>query len=562
MIYPNKFPENKEHEKAEKTVYEKLRLLSNDYDIYYSKRFVNTTKYRKSEFEIDFIISKPEHGILCLEVKGGLINYNGTEDNWTQNSRLMQKDPVKQATSSMHSFVNIFTSLTRNIPVGWALCFPDCELIDAETPKSVNNRQILDQKKLLFVENSIDDLFSFIKEQNHHRSGSNQSDYEKLKKELLRDMGFVQLISTKIQSDEQKFIELTNEQITFFDRIKSNRHILTIGPAGSGKTIIAKTLAEDLNSQGKNVLFLCFNRTLANSIRNSFPLDHALNKTNGLNHIGVLTFHSLAKNLITDNDPNWWSENSKKYNFWDQLITQKLINILPKINSIYDAIIVDEAQDFKPIWIDIIFRLINKNNLFYIFLDRNQNIYGNEINFEVPFFKYYLTENCRNTKQIINTINKIPDIEVLANNNSPNGEPVITKNFKSKDDEFEFLQDEISNLINNQKIYPKQIIILLYPNKRSSCLDYKDTIANLNLIQFDRKEWEKNLDDILIELTIDDIQKISYTTINSYKGLESDVVFIIDLQNLKTVQDDKSKFLIYTGLSRAKHKLYLLSANS
>jgi superfamily I DNA/RNA helicase len=103
---------------------------------------------------------------------------------------------------------------------------------------------------------------------------------------------------------------------------------------------------------------------------------------------------------------------------------------------------------------------------------------------------------------------------------------------------------------------------LLYPNKRSSCLDYKDTIANLNLIQFDRKEWEKTLDDILIELTIDDIQKIRYTTINSYKGLESDVVFIIDLQNLKTVQDDKSKFLIYTGLSRAKHKLYLLSANS
>ena len=109
-----------------------------------------------------------------------------------------------------------------------------------------------------------------MKKQNSHRQGARRWMYNKFKTELLRDIGFVQVLSTRVKYNERNFIELTNTQISVFNRLKGNKNIITTGPAGSGKTIIAKTLAKDLLDTKKKVLFLCFNRTLANKIRYDF----------------------------------------------------------------------------------------------------------------------------------------------------------------------------------------------------------------------------------------------------------------------------------------------------
>ena len=94
--------------------------------------------------------------------------------------------------------------------------------------------------------------------------------YEKFKTKLLRGIGFVQVLSTKIKYDQNRFIELTHYQSELFRRIVSNKNIITSGPAGSGKTIVAKTIAQDFLNDGKTVLFLCFNRTIANKLRYEF----------------------------------------------------------------------------------------------------------------------------------------------------------------------------------------------------------------------------------------------------------------------------------------------------
>ena len=50
---------------------------------------------------------------------------------------------------------------------------------------------------------------------------------------------------------------------------------------------------------------------------------------------------------------------------------------------------------------------------------------------------------------------------------------------------------------------------------------------------------------------------IVYSTINTFKGLEADVVFKLDI-NLIEEQNKLEK--LYTEASRAKHKLYLLKS--
>ena len=163
MIYPEFFPEDRKNEIAEKAVFDRLKRVSSTYDIFYSRKFVTNGIGKKPEYEIDFIVCIPEKAVLCIEVKGGIINYSGIKDEWTQNSRPMSKRPDAQASSSAHSLVHTFTDLITEMPVGWALCFPDCDLENTkQLPGSINAAQIIGQLDLLHPEHSLPVIFDFI----------------------------------------------------------------------------------------------------------------------------------------------------------------------------------------------------------------------------------------------------------------------------------------------------------------------------------------------------------------------------------------------------------------
>ena len=48
---------------------------------------------------------------------------------------------------------------------------------------------------------------------------------------------------------------------------------------------------------------------------------------------------------------------------------------------------------------------------------------------------------------------------------------------------------------------------------------------------------------------------VNYTTINTFKGLEADIVFIVDADKIFLEQKQEK---LYTEASRAIHKLYVL----
>ena len=86
MIYPYQFPSNRSTEYAEKKVFERFESLKDKYDIFYSKSFISDTV--KKEFEIDFILAEKADRqnkctvIICVEVKGGIVEYDGTNNIW------------------------------------------------------------------------------------------------------------------------------------------------------------------------------------------------------------------------------------------------------------------------------------------------------------------------------------------------------------------------------------------------------------------------------------------------------------------------------------------------
>lgn len=73
---------------------------------------------------------------------------------------------------------------------------------------------------------------------------------------------------------ERAFLKLTNEQTGLLDYISEQNSATIQGAAGTGKTLIAKEAARRFGSEGRKVLFLCFNRMLFRFLSHMYPYEN------------------------------------------------------------------------------------------------------------------------------------------------------------------------------------------------------------------------------------------------------------------------------------------------
>ena len=179
-----------------------------------------------------------------------------------------------------------------------------------------------------------------------------------------------------------------------------------------------------------------------------------------------------------------------------------------------------------------------------IFMDQMQDIFRRYT--KIPnaerFIKYNLPENCRNTKAIVKYLSNVLNKKIESFDNSPSGGDVVVKSFKNSLEQQKYLIDEIKSLVREQGIKSEQILILINTSKLNSCLGSTNKIGNYDLKSLDNKARFVN-------------DAISYTNINTFKGLEADIVFVLDVDE---ISENNKKELLYTQASRAMHKLYIL----
>lgn len=531
MLYPDIFPEERADEHAERKVFQALKTVADRYDIFYARRFVSDGIDKRAEYEIDFLIFDPGRACVCLEVKGGQLRFSGIENAWYQNSRKLSKGPDQQAQSAAHSLVHSHKAL-RDIPVGWAVCFPDVSSSGTGGAPSLREEQIIDEQKLTYLPQSLESLFALIKQQHPNKNGARRREYHDFKALILRNLGFAKRLGSRFIQEDKRFVQLTERQLGFFKRVTGNQNILVNGPAGSGKTILGLTLAQEFAEKGKKVLFLCYNRTLANKIRYEFP--RSMQES-----VEVATFHSLAKRHIDKWDPDWWGNaNTTTDGFWSLEAPAKLDDCIDPNSAPYDVLIIDEGQDFKEFWFEIIFKLCRPDGRKFVFLDPNQDIFSHfsSLPSANSFFKYELLENCRNTRSIVAELNTLVDQHIQCFENAPVGEPVIKAVFSSKKDQFAFLEQEIKSLTTKHSIDPRDILFLLDETKAHTCLNEITTICGHPLTYLDQKARRHNT-------------SIAITTIDRFKGLECAVVFY-----LQHKASNRNK--VYTIISRATHLAY------
>ncbi len=515
-------------------VYQILRKLPNQYHVLYSKRITGGL-FGKAECEIDFIIFNGRDVVICLEVKGGAISFNGCTRQWLQNGGVIP-DVIKQATDAMHTLHRAVLFEAKNACVDWALCFPDCCLSSHNGAMEVHPAQIIDEKALTDIDAGVLKLEAHVRSKYPHRAGMSSAEVTAFISRLTRSIGFVQILGVRFAREAEQIIQVTTEQLEVLADLEVNPRMLVQGAAGTGKTIIAQTFAKRLAEGKKEVLLLFFNRGIAKQARYAFPREDSVN---------VSTFSSFAKRLMEKHDPEWWDAQKESTNeFWNTTLPLKLMDIpqseLPK----FDAVIVDEGQDFKPEWFEFLSTVLRdpENSYFTVLLDEKQDIFGHWKSFPCqpkPYHKV-LFKNCRNTKQIVAYLNEKHPTNMVSHERSPFGAPVRERTVRDEAEELKAITEDVKTLTTKEGIKPGSIVILVSADKEESCLRAVTEVAGFRL-QSTYAGFDPNA------------RHLYYSKIDIFKGLEADVVLLC----LGEITSTDLPRALYVRGSRAKHLLHI-----
>jgi hypothetical protein len=535
QMYPPVYPHKLDPDNPEMAVFESLRKLSDDHHVFYSKR-LKGVKNAKEEVEIDFLVFDGKRTLLCFEVKGGIISYDGQTQGWRMNGNPMKTAPNVQASRATHSLIKYMGQRVQSLSVDWALWFPQCSKPKGLRIPELDSQLVFDEGDLLDVKGAIGRAQDAVAKK-FPRRGASPRQAEDLVAELSRSLAFINKVGVRIARDCQQLVEVTSEQLTALDDLELNPRMVISGFAGTGKTLLAQEFARRLADRGKNVVFLCYNKILAKKIRYGFPRESS---------VQVATFHSLARRLIEQHIPGWWEQHvGQASGFWDEEVPLALLEIEPDALERVDAVIVDEGQDFKPEWFEFLENLLvdQEKSHHCVFLDEKQDIFSHWDN--IPWIKQAakkaLRRNCRNTKAIIEYLRELLPSDMEAFDRSPEGLQVVRRKVSSPAEEKRLVVKDLRDLLQNQGVLPGEIVLLSNASRAESCLQGIDPVAGVPLVSMsDRYDSRK--------------KSIQHTTIRMFKGLEAPVVFIVDLSH---ADPERLAQALYTSASRAQTLLYI-----
>lgn len=193
------------------------------------------------------------------------------------------------------------------------------------------------------------------------------------------------LVEPDYSSAQRRPIELDAAQRGYVTSRTQSGYRRIKGPAGSGKSLILAARAAQLLGEGKEVLVVTFNITLLH-----YLMDVAVRWPNahGRTRQGItwLNFHAWCKRVCEESDHEDEYRDLWKGGEGQQghvLSTQLPALVASCIDSDdenviqrYDAVLVDEGQDFLPAWWNVLRKVCRAGGEMLLVADATQDIYG------------------------------------------------------------------------------------------------------------------------------------------------------------------------------------------
>lgn len=399
--------------RAEARFYETCRdHLPEDIVVIYSANWIyRDAKGRLNEGEADFTLLSAQSGLLAVEVKGGGVSFDATAGAWHSLDRNRRqnaiKDPFKQASKERHALLDQITghaswrqwSGTR-LTIGHAVMLPD---ISDPTPLLGPDRQ----RELVGVNADFQNIAQWYSRVMRFWSQANDDalgakGIRLIEDILCKSIDVRPVLRAAVDDAEQQRIRLTANQAKVFRVIGGRRRAVVSGGAGTGKTVLAVEKAKALADAGLSVLLLCYNRPLADSLAIGLK-DESLIQAQSYHQLcdqRIRQAHQKGHEILKEAEEAY--PGTGEQHRFDVQMPYALALSADVLDERFDALVVDEAQDFSDeYWLGVEMLLSDQENGYlYIFIDENQALYPRKAKLPVEDEPFYLTNNCRNTAPI------------------------------------------------------------------------------------------------------------------------------------------------------------------
>jgi hypothetical protein len=519
---------------AEVLLFAKLRTaLGSDWVALHHVRWLQKEPGRNArDGEADFVLAHPEHGALVLEVKGGAVTFDAASGEWTSRSKKGSessiKDPFDQAKDASYALMDHLRSLpgwpSRWGPIGYAVSFPDGRLGSAPLPHmapvliDVDDLEPPDRLEARLVE-----ICGFWRRDTHT---TEERGVARMVDSLAHDVRIEHPLRLDVEEAEREILRLSDQQFRILDMLDAERRVAVAGPAGAGKTLIAAEKARRLAAQGFDVLFTCFNRPLADHLR------RALADQPG---IRVSGFHQLCLDLAREAGVETWGKRDDPA-FWDEKLPEYLGEAVDRLGPRFDALVVDEAQDFGESWWLALQMLLRQpdTGVIYVFFDDNQAIYRRPGGMPEGLVSARLAENWRNTSPIFDAVMGFYEGGKVTCA-GPEGPPIEMLSVAKEDLRSE-LSKVLHRLIEEGDLAARDVAVLT-PHSPA----HSPVLGQVGAFK----------------LTDDPVGKrdVRLSSIYRYKGLDAPAVVICDVDRF--VEEEFTK-LMYVACSRARAYLAVL----
>ena len=540
---------DKETSNAERKLFKLFSESANLNDWYCLHSLGVSNHIHKREGEIDFLLVGPD-GVFAIEVKGGRVSREDGVWKFTdRHGRTTTKNesPFDQARTALYS---LRSDLVRHLGVGpnhylfgYGAAFPDI-IFDTVSPE-------WDQDTIFDSRDMQRDISIYLARLSSHwnarqKTGQRLSapDTKKIVQYLRGEFDILRPLSLDVQESESKLVNLTEEQYTALDAMEDNTRTIFTGPAGTGKTLLAVEKARRNDTLGIRTLFICYNRLLARHLEE-------LVTNEGLSHITVDSLHHFFQSHINrkgyatkieaqQDSPLLFSD------IYPEVFLKAWGNEAP-----YDSLIIDEGQDVITtsyvMALDATLAGGFKNGSWSMFMDPETQkdmfaLFEEGIYKELQQYAsiYKLNTNCRNTRPIAIQAELVSGYP-LGRIKKVEGLPVTYLWYTSETDQ----ALQISKLVNDllaQGLNPEEITIL-------SPKRYPISLAGGGRLRLNAGHYQLGKGDHLRTKN-----RIACGTIQSYKGLESSVIILTDMDNLGV---EEARTIRYVGFTRARNALWV-----
>jgi hypothetical protein len=206
---------------------------------------------------------------------------------------------------------------------------------------------------------------------------------------------FASSIRAHFSELQQQIANLTSEQHRVIRILRLTKRVRISGCAGSGKTLVAAEKAIRLARAGVRTLFLCHSPHLASYVGE-------LTRGTPVVVWGFAEWVRQIAGVTPEKTLQTWTD----YDEPDSTALAEAFDLLTEGSGSFDAVIVDEGQDFRNEWWTVVEASLTdpSSGILYIFHDDHQALLPHRASYPIQEPVIDLSRNCRNAGQIFELV--------------------------------------------------------------------------------------------------------------------------------------------------------------